>query len=105
MLEQEAKTFAKCLAAKLANKLEKFRSQARGCINARLSIAIAVCATNACMIGRLDKTAHEFGLMIVVWLLFGNHGIDLGSMSSSCWACKPMMHTSPSLFIEVVWRK
>jgi hypothetical protein len=101
MLEGEAKTFAKRLAAKLANELEKFHSQAHGCVNAQLSVAIVVCATHTCMRGTLDKTAHKSRLIIIVWL-FGNHCIDLG-MSSS-WACKPM-HTNPSPFIEVAWRK
>jgi hypothetical protein len=40
LLGREAKTFAKRLAAKLASKWEKTYSQACGCINARLSIAI-----------------------------------------------------------------
>jgi hypothetical protein len=40
LLGQEAKTFAKRPAAKLANKWEKSSSQVCGCVNARLSVAI-----------------------------------------------------------------
>ena len=47
MLGQDAKTFAKRLAARPASKWEKSHSQARGCVNARLSIAI-VRATHPC---------------------------------------------------------
>jgi hypothetical protein len=53
MLGREAKTFAKRLAAKLANKWEKSYSQVCGYVNARLNIAI-VRATHLCMRGSAE---------------------------------------------------
>jgi hypothetical protein len=65
MLGREAKTFAKRLAAKLANKWEKSYSQVCGYVNARLSIAI-VRATHLCMKGS-RVPAHKISIRYPQW--------------------------------------
>jgi hypothetical protein len=66
MLGREAKTFAKQLAAKLANKPEKWYSQVCGYANARLSIAI-VCATHLCMRGSRVLPVHKISIRYPQW--------------------------------------
>jgi hypothetical protein len=65
MLGREAKTFAKRLAAKLANKWEKSYSQVCGYVNARLSIAI-VRATHLCMRGS-RVPVHKISIRYPQW--------------------------------------
>jgi hypothetical protein len=65
MLGREAKTFAKRLAAKLANKWEKSYSQVCGHVNARLSIAI-VRAAHLCMRGS-RVPVHKISIRYPQW--------------------------------------
>ena len=65
LLGREAQTFAKRLAAKLANKWEKSYSQVCGYINARLSIAI-VRATHLFMRGS-RVPVHKISLRYPQW--------------------------------------
>jgi hypothetical protein len=66
MLGREAKTFAKRLAAKPANKWEKSYSQVCGYVNARLSIGSIVRATHLCMRGsRIPK--HKISIRYPQW--------------------------------------
>jgi hypothetical protein len=65
MLGREAKSFAQRLAAKLANKWEKFYSQDCGDVSARLSMAI-VRATHLCMRGS-RVPVHKISIRYPQW--------------------------------------
>jgi hypothetical protein len=65
LLGREAKTFSKSPAAKLANKWEKSHSQACGCFNARLSMAI-VGAMHLCTRGS-RVPVHKISIRYPQW--------------------------------------